>query len=343
MGISYKMTSMQASCPICCCKDAHLLYSVTSEQAAQHFVLAQTNAKRHLELKAHIENLWGQNSCDIVCCDNCGFCYAYPFIAGDQKFYELAYDKIRYPSWKWEYSLTQDAIKELAGRNCKLLEIGAGNGSFIKKIDPSIINKESIFCTEYSENCIRDLKKYGIECTSENILKLTSANSNGPFDIVCMFQVLEHMDNTDALFANLTCLTRKHAAIFIAVPNPKAIEFNEKNGAVLDMPPNHIGRWNRQCFEIIANRHGWRVARHEIEHSQTYPSKVVAFTINFFNKRRQEPGTLANHISRINSHNIRSISTLIVASIYNICALPAILSLKSKDLGESQWCHLQKC
>ena len=43
-------------------------------------------------------------------------------------------------------------------------------------------------------------------------------------------------------------LLSKNGEILIAVPNEEIIKFNELNGALLDMPPNHIGRWSKKTF-----------------------------------------------------------------------------------------------
>ena len=58
---------------------------------------------------------------------------------------------------------------------------------------------------------------------------------------------MEHLD--DSLLINtLKEILTDNGEILIAVPNEKVIEFNENNGALLDMPPNHIGRWSKSSL-----------------------------------------------------------------------------------------------
>jgi hypothetical protein len=68
-----------------------LLYRVNSDEAARHFVNPIADAQRHAQLSQHIASLWKLSSCDILRCRDCDFCYAYPYVAGDQKFYAQAF------------------------------------------------------------------------------------------------------------------------------------------------------------------------------------------------------------------------------------------------------------
>src|SRR5208337_399944 len=156
-----------------------------------------------------------------------------------------------YPKWKWEFQETYEAIKKLAKSDLKLMEIGAGDGAFIRRIAEEILPKENIFCTEFSRYGRHRIEYFGVKCSAEDVRCLSDSNSEyeDAFDIVCMFQVLEHMDRLELLFKKLNLLMKSGGNLFISVPNQRLIEFNENNGALLDMPPNHVGRWNIRCFE----------------------------------------------------------------------------------------------
>ncbi len=83
----YQLTPVEACCPVCTNEHNLLLYSVEAEQSAQHYVLRETAPERHDALRAHIEALWQQPTCDVVRCTACGFCFARPYVAGDERFY----------------------------------------------------------------------------------------------------------------------------------------------------------------------------------------------------------------------------------------------------------------
>ncbi|MBT4288198.1 MAG: hypothetical protein HOD92_12760 [Deltaproteobacteria bacterium] len=73
-------------CQVCNTEHAHSLWGVSSQQAAQHFVLQEKHPERFSKLVAHIEALWGQKSCDVVQCDGCGFCYSNPTLPEIKNF-----------------------------------------------------------------------------------------------------------------------------------------------------------------------------------------------------------------------------------------------------------------
>jgi SAM-dependent methyltransferase len=337
---SYKQTPQKAKCPICCTDAAHLLWDVDSKKAAQHFILKEKSPNRSADLSLHIGNLWGQNTCEIVQCDRCGFCFSNPYVAGDERFYSLAYVRSSYPKWKWEFQVTYDVLSKKLCSNAKLIEIGAGDGAFIKRIMENILPKENILCTEFSEYGRNQIEKFGVSCLSEDVRYLSSAELEGSTDVICMFQVLEHMDKLDVLFQKLNWLLKRKGSLFIAVPNQNRIEFNELNGALLDMPPNHIGRWNKRCFEEIGRRYGFYIEDYKIE-NYSFASMANQFVKYRFLRNSQRSGTFSNKIQKIRNRYLLKMVQVIGFMINFIAALPVLTKMNSK-LGNSQWVHLIK-
>jgi SAM-dependent methyltransferase len=222
-----------------------------------------------------------------------------------------------------------------------LIEIGAGDGAFISKIAKEVLPKENIFCTEFSEYGRHQIENWGIKCVPKDIRELSGQEYEKCADVICLFQVLEHMDGLDVLFEKLNWLLKPGGSIFIAVPNQNMIEFNELNGALLDMPPNHIGRWNRRCFEIIGNKHNLTLEEYQVEDSDL--ALMVRQFINYrFLRNCQNSESLSNKLRKlgINTYIDRTAQALGVA-VNAVMAVPALLSLiKDKsNLGNSQWVH----
>ncbi|MCU0534009.1 MAG: class I SAM-dependent methyltransferase [Hydrococcus sp. Prado102] len=339
---NYQLTPTKvAICPICNSKSAKILWSVDSSQAAQHYVTKEADTQRFLNLAAHIKELWKQNTCDIVQCDDCGFCYSNPYIAGDDKFYTLAYERSHYPTWKWEHQLTYEALLHEDSKNFKLLEIGAGDGAFVKGIAPNLTSLENVVCTEFSDYGKEQIQNYGIKCLSEDIREVKAEVFKEYFDVVCMYQVIEHMDRLDTLFESLNWLTKPHAKLFVSVPNPKHVEFSELNGGLMDMPPNHIGRWNKECFERIGKHWDWQVDRFEIEKTD-FISGAILFYKYIFWRKCQESGTLANKISQIKNPHLSKLMRLVGIGFYTLKNLSTMKALSSEELGLSQWVLMKK-
>lgn len=331
---------INAICPICCSTCACLLWSVNSNQAAQHFVLKEKDTNRFYELVSHIETLWGKTTCDVVQCSSCGFCFCNPYVGGDKRFYDLAYDRSGYPRWNWEHQRTYEVLRKLASRNLRVLEIGAGDGSFIRRIVPEISSKEKILCSEYSDYGRHRIKEFGVECLSDDIRNLTQPELQGYFDIVCMFQVLEHMDDLDDVFRKLHWLMKEEAHLFISVPNPLRLQFYELNGALLDMPPNHVGRWNQNCFAIMASRTGFCVESHEIE-ALNFVSMAVQFMKYRFLRKSQDSQSVANRITKIKQRSLRLPLQAMGAAVELARHFPLLVGI-DKTMGNSQWVQLRK-
>ncbi len=337
---NYKKTPKKVKCPVCCNDNAQVLWGVSSEQAAQHFVLQEKYPERFSELVSHIQSLWGRDTCEVVECDKCGFCFSNPYISGDKKFYDLAYSRSGYPLQKWEFQLTNDVLKTLTKKNLRLLEIGAGNGSFIKQIAGKTVLKENILCTEFSEYGRRQIEILDVKCISQDIKNLSNTRWKESFDIVCAFQVPEHMDGLEVLFQKLNWLIKPGGSLFVAVPNQKIIEFNELNGALLDMPPNHIGRWNKKSFEVIGKQNGFRIKDYRIEKTN-FTSMAKRFIISRLMRKSQQSGSLENRIFKIRNLFLLRIMQMTGVAVNSIIAIPALAEMNS-GMGSSLWVHFSK-
>ena len=98
-----------AVCPICTHTKSKLLYKVSSKKAANHFLITQgIDKKLSTVIDDKIARLWNSKTAAVVECENCGFTFADPFIAGDHDFYNLlphaSGEGAEY--WKWEFDKT---------------------------------------------------------------------------------------------------------------------------------------------------------------------------------------------------------------------------------------------
>jgi SAM-dependent methyltransferase len=293
--LKYKNIASIAHCPVCQCIKAQILWTVSSKRAALHFVSPIEDPERYERLRNHLHNLWGKETSDIVKCNFCEFVYSYPYIPGDKLFYDLAFVRSDYPQCKWEFEVALQLVKKTEISSPRILELGAGDGAFIKRLTHSNIEKENIVAFEYSEYGSKNIQKLGVNCFVDDIRNVPQFNLGGKFDYIFMFQALEHMGDICGLLEYLRSLLNTGGQIIFAVPNEKRIEFNELNDALLDMPPNHIGRWNKTAFEIYANRNGFELISHQYENINTI-RELVRFMIYRFLKRSQNIKSIDNYV-----------------------------------------------
>lgn len=336
--MKYIHKEIKCKCPICKNDKGEILWETNSSKAAQHYLLKENDERKYHELVNHIEILWGGEKVEVVSCLNCGLCYSNPFVAGDEKFYTLAYDRSNYPAWKWEFQVTLDYLKSKT-KEFKILEIGAGNGTFIKSIKDKYTSRENIFCTEYSKYGLREIENIGVNFYNNDVRNIEFKNK---FDVICLFQVLEHQNGLDELFHKLNDLLNRNSDLFIAVPNYSFIEFIEKNNILLDMPPNHVSRWTKKSFQIIAARFNWKVVSHKNEPSNWFANaKLIA--VYYFLKKSQLKGTFANLIcSKQYSKSVNKLLKIACIFIYSFSLGKLFYNLKSQNIGNSQWVHFSK-
>ena len=110
--------------------------------------------------------------------------FSNPYISGDQIFYNLAYPEPGYPKWKWEFEFSYQILKKNKTPDPNILEIGAGQGSFVEKISQGLIKKENIVCTEYSKYGRGKISKIGIQCFDDDIRNIDNKNFVENFDFI---------------------------------------------------------------------------------------------------------------------------------------------------------------
>jgi SAM-dependent methyltransferase len=328
-----------AECPVCHSGESRKVYDLSAAEAAQHFVLREQSADRNRQLEMHIRRLWAADHCSIHRCAVCGFGFAHPYIAGDVAFYNLAYERTGYPGDKWEYRRTLEELSSMGFLGRRILEAGSGFGMFLDRIANRYVPRSGITALEYSDQAIEVLRQKNYSVLQQD---LRTMDMPGPLDAIFLFQVLEHLDGLDRLFARLAELLCDGGALFIAVPNPKRMWFNEENGSLLDCPPNHIGRWSPDALRTIGSRHGLRLERHETE-----PFSLRDFIVEdikyFYLRRSQRPGTLANRSRAHRSATGGKAAEVLVAAAQAPLRMPTWLkAARASGLGGSLWAKFTK-
>ena len=92
--------------------------------------------------------------------------------------------------------------------------------------------------------------------------------------------------------------------------SPIIIEFNELNGALLDMPPNHIGRWSKNTFIKYCDLNNINLVEHKVE-----PFSIKNFLLMFFSyrflRKAQNPNSIAAYVKYKANKNLVPIFTII--------------------------------
>jgi len=229
-------------------------------------------------------------------CQDTGYRFFYPLnIAGDGKFYEeLQKFPWYYQEQKWEYNKAIESIKP----RHKVLEIGCGNGAFLKK------NKElgaEVKGIELNEKALQEGKKQGIEIIKQTIQEHGVQNKE-KYDVVCAFQVLEHIAEVKKFLEAAIQALKLGGKLIISVPNNDSIIF-KNNLIALNFPPHHMGLWTLNSLLKLQNYFNLKVNYVHFEPLQKYhygyAKKIIVDKLKI--KSKEKFGSFSSIVSKIGS------------------------------------------
>lgn len=228
------------------------------------------------QIKINISKIFAdQETIKIYKCLDTGYRFYYPFsISGDDKFYqELEKLPWYYSKDKWEHSIALKYINNMD----KVLEIGCAKGSFLKDIKNKGAQAEGL---ELNTSALASCKRENLSVYPDSIEDF-SKTKHQHYDIVCNFQVLEHISNIKSFLNSSLDALRPGGLMIISVPNNDCLIF-KSNNICLNMPPHHTGLWN--INSLISLQHYFNM---NVESIHLEPMQVghIDFANKIINKK----------------------------------------------------------
>jgi 2-polyprenyl-3-methyl-5-hydroxy-6-metoxy-1,4-benzoquinol methylase len=227
----------------------------------------------------------------VLECNDTGYKFFFPYgISGDGKFYEhLQQFEWYYMPWKWEH---EQAIKTIKPKD-KLLEVGCGSAGFLKELNNRIKNI-SLTGLELNQRAIESGKKEGINILGELIQEHAQKNSE-VYDIVCSFQVLEHISDIHSFMEAQINTLKKGGKLIVSVPNNGGFLGDSEN--LLNMPPHHMGLWNEDSLKKMGEYFNLKHQSTHFEPLQDYHKDYYA---SVRNDKLKEFNKITRVLSRFN-------------------------------------------
>ena len=188
----------------------------------------------------------GLENISLYTCNDSGYRFYYPFsIFGDDLFYEALQKNMvsYYGENKWEHV----EAKKMIGNGEKVLEIGAGSGFFLQQLQSL---HADITGLELNTQAIKTAKEKGISILNE-LIEDHVENTREKYDVVCSFQVLEHISDIKGFLTNSLSVLKKGGKLIIGVPHNNPYIYKHDKWHTLNLPPHHAGLWNRAAFEQL--------------------------------------------------------------------------------------------
>lgn len=246
-------------------------------------------------------------------CLDSGYRFFYPYVEGDSNFYwKLQEIPWYYAGWKWEHSIAESLISD--GEN--ILEIGCGQGDFIKKIKRKNIKTLGL---EINEKITGQNMEENQNIMIKSIQEHATENKEA-YTTVCMFQVLEHISSVGSFLNSAITTLKPGGKLIISVPNNFPNNLILENN-ILNMPPHHQGLWDINSLINLQNFYNIRYKSVITEPLQTY--HYSSYKQHLKNKLKEDYGIfgfLLNLFSdKILLNIINNLSSRIIGHTVIIC------------------------
>ncbi|NTV49348.1 MAG: class I SAM-dependent methyltransferase [Geobacteraceae bacterium] len=242
------MIELQGNCPLCGANDLIELEKVLVSDLDDKYKKYGVDSIFRI-FAGHSNLLFSE-------CKLCGLKFFNPMVTAPESVYEqLQAHDWYYFDEKAEFEFARRFIKEAD----RVLEVGAGKGAFAK-----LISTKHYTGLEFSKTAIEIGKRAGVNIFNQ-LIEDHAIEAKSAYDVVCFFQVLEHVGNVREFLESVTACLKTNGLMILSVPSADTFLQNKVN-AVLNMPPHHVTWWTDACLSNLADILGFEVIdiQHEI-------------------------------------------------------------------------------
>lgn len=196
---------------------------------------------------------------DLFECQETGYRFYHPFrVVGDGAFYEnLSRSKTGYYSNRWEHKIALQSID----KTDVVLEVGSGFGAFLKLLQAQQIKSKGL---ELNPHAVHTCVNEGLN-VQEKVVQEEAVEHPTEYDVVCNFQVLEHITDVHGFIKASVDLLKPGGKLIIGVPNNNPYLFINDKYHTLNLPPHHAGLWNKRSLRNLQSLFKLKIELMEVE------------------------------------------------------------------------------
>jgi SAM-dependent methyltransferase len=266
-------------------------------------------------------------------CKHCSLKFFDPKLAGGDKFYsELSkLDWYYLHAGKTEYDYVQKYMKN----GLKVLDVGAGIGVLSTKIKVNL----DYTGLELSTRAVEIAQKNNINIKQEDLI-IHAKNNHEKYDVVCLFQVLEHLSELDNFLKSITLTLKSKGYFIIAVPNNEGFISRHPN-YVFNLPPHHTILWTESSLKFLSKKYNFDIVDIEVELLQDIHAVYAhrAYLMNLFKNIFGLPNLL------IDKSLMHKVVYRLVCKLLNVKYIEKLIlpyARKNEKYGQSIIIALQK-
>jgi SAM-dependent methyltransferase len=262
-----------ATCPVCgsqrCALDAQIASS-----------LIESEYRRVHGIRVSLES----DSITLYRCERCHLGFFQPPSPGGEDFYrDLHRQDWYYMPDKPEYRFAARFI----GPSDSVLEVGGGEGAFAR-----LLACRSYRLLELNGAAVEGARRANLDALQEDV-RDHAARNPASYDVVCAFQVLEHIAGVSEFTAAMVAALRPGGQLILSVPADDSFVGRDRRN-VLNVPPHHVTRWRDQSLRTLSECLGLEVERLHHEslttwHVRAYASAKADSLICLVARRRWQP------------------------------------------------------
>jgi len=217
----------------------------------------------------------------IYKCNNCTLEFCDPMFAGTKKFYDwMIHQPNYYPTYRWEWGIVLKQVLPNSNDQTNLVEVGCGNGDFLKFIKKS--SSINALGMDTSESAISVCAARDLNAICDSIESFSNKeNSIKKFDIACSFHCLEHVEDPLGFVKEMKSMLKFGGSIFLSTPySPMCYESQWYDP--LNHPPHHMSRWNKRSYEELAKILDMQINFHTHEPATLFQRTFLALDIKYY-------------------------------------------------------------
>lgn len=193
-----------------------------------------------VQVKGLFENI---KTINLYHCESSDLRFYEPRIVGDEKFYR---DLHKYDWYYLDEKSEYELAKNYVNSGDRVLEVGCGKGAFSK-----YLKGNTYVGLELNPDAVTQARANGLDVRNTLLDAHVKDNHDG-YDIICCFQVLEHVEDPKLLIDTMKLVVKEKGKIIISVPSYDSFVSLSSNN-ILNMPPHHLTIWSDKSLAHIAN------------------------------------------------------------------------------------------
>lgn len=244
-----------ATCLGCCSPAIAKIETVSIDELADAWVASQTHGSSEEEVRRFLRADIGAEQIEFWQCSRCGLEFANPL---------RSWRDAHYPEEKHSLGFDQHlALKLLAGAPPRrILEIGCADGQFLER---AALQGHETVGIDFSEQDVIAARRRGVDAVHINISEFGAHAFDAKFDVLALFQVIEHLTDPNRLFDTIVELAEAGALLLLGCPSnlryTRTYSHPERLGRsdFWDYPPQHLSRWTPESLRYFLRRFGFEI------------------------------------------------------------------------------------